>query len=340
MYRTGNFDQYSRKNKFADIYRNNMNYRYWVILDGEIKKVGDDDIFEDLNLPDKFLVLVDEKINNKWQSELIKEKDKVKRKNSKVEDNENSEEELIKVGFYNIGNTCFMNSILQIFLNIKEIKDIFLPKNIEEQRKFLSFILNYENPEINKVIEKGGYLITELMNLLKLKFKGNQKTLNPRKFKEICGEYNPIFKTSDQQDAHDFYTFLIDKLHEETNINYDADNKYKDLTNSETIDTTELDLANECWANNIRKNASYFYALFMGQLKSTLICSECNTKKIKFEAFSALELPIPEGKNIIIEIILFRLPYSLRKEFNIKNADTNVNETGITISKRLSRKLS
>ena len=340
MYRTGNFDQYSRKNKFADIYRNNMNYRYWVILDGEIKKVGDDDIFEDLNLPDKFLVLVDEKINNKWQSELIKEKDKVKRKNSKVEDNENSEEELIKVGFYNIGNTCFMNSILQIFLNIKEIKDIFLPKNIEEQRKFLSFILNYENPEINKVIEKGGYLVTELMNLIKLKFKGNQKSLNPRKFKEICGEYNPIFKTSDQQDAHDFYTFLIDKLHEETNINYDADNSYKDLTNSETIDTTELDLANECWANNIRKNASYFYALFMGQLKSTLICSECNTKKIKFEAFSALELPIPEGKNIIIEIILFRLPYSLRKEFNIKNADTNVNETGITISKRLSRKLS
>ena len=53
----------------------------------------------------------------------------------------------------------------------------------------------------------------------------------------------------------------------------------------------------------------------MGQLKSTLTCAECNTQKIKFEAFSALELPIPEGKNIIIEIILFRFPYSLRKEF-------------------------
>ena len=136
------------------------------------------------------------------------------------------------------------------------------------------------------------------MNLLKSKWKGKHKTLNPRKFKEICGEYNDIFKTSEQQDAHDFYTFVIDKLHEETNINYDSDNQYKDITNNEAIDTTELDLANECWANNSRKNASYFYALFMGQLKSTLICSECNTKKIKFEAFSALELPIPEGKNI------------------------------------------
>ena len=340
LYKTGEFGPYSRKNKFADLYHSNLNCRYWIIQDGEIKKVGDDDIFEDLNLPDKFLVLIDEKVNNKWQSDLIKNNDKAKRKNSKEEDNENTDEDLIKVGLYNIGNTCFMNSILQIFLNIKEIKDIFPPKELEEQRKFLSFILNSENPEINKVVEKGGYLITELMNLIKLKYKSNQKILNPRKFKEICGEYNPIFKTSDQQDAHDFYTFVIDKLHEETNINYDSDNSYKDLTNSETIDTTELDLANECWANNIRKNASYFYALFMGQLKSTLICSECNTKKIKFEAFSALELPIPEGKNIIIEIILFRLPYSLRKEFNKSSSNTSINETGITISKKLSRKLS
>ena len=176
------------------------------------------------------------------------------------------------------------------------------------------------------------------MNLLKSKWKGKHKTLNPRKFKEICGEYNNIFKTSEQQDAHDFYTFVIDKLHEETNINYDSDNQYKDITNNEVIDTTELDLANECWANNIRKNASYFYALFMGQLKSTLICAECNTKKIKFEPFSALELPIPEGKNIIIEIILFRLPYTLRKKFNLNQNDFNINE-GIVISKKLTKNI-
>ena len=56
--------------------------------------------------------------------------------------------------------------------------------------------------------------------------------------------------------------------------------------------TTELELSNECWANSIRQNASYFFDLFFGQMKSTLTCKECNKIKIKYENFSAVELPI------------------------------------------------
>ena len=324
----GNYSPFSRKTKFSELAKrinNNIdinNIRFLVYYNDKIEIVKNNYTLEEYGITNKIIILVEEKVNNIWPSE------KLKKDNNKYNKSREENEEYY-IGLYNIGNTCFMNSVLQIFLNIEELRDIFIQETDQKNRSFLSFLLNSENKEINKVVQKKGYLVLELINLLKEKWYGDRRILIPRKFKEICGEYNPMFKTSDQQDAHDFYTFLVDKLHEETNIKSTNDNSYKENQNSETIDTNEIDLANEYWANNVRKNASYFYALFMGQLKSTLICSECNTQKIKFEPFSALEIPIPEGNNIIIDIILFRLPYSLRKfdseKYNDDDDDEDVN---------------
>ena len=309
----GSYSPFSRKTKFSDIAKrinNNIdlnNIRFCIYYNDRIEKVKNSDSLEELGVTNRAIVLVEEKANNIWLS------DKIQNENNKNNNRLKEENEDYFVGLFNIGNTCFMNSVLQIFLNIEEIRDIFVIEDEKEYKRFLSFILNSENKEVNSVVQKKGYLTLEFINLLREKWIGDKRTLTPRRFKEICGEYNAMFKTSDQQDAHDFYTFLVDKLHEETNIKSTDDNSYKENENSETIDTNELDLANEYWANNVRKNASYFYALFMGQLKSTLICSECNTQKIKYEPFSALEIPIPEGNNIIIDVILFRLPYTLRE---------------------------
>ena len=49
----------------------------------------------------------------------------------------------------------------------------------------------------------------------------------------------------------------------------------------------------------------------MGQLQSKLICNKCKKCKIKYEPYSALDLPLPEENNITIYIKLFRLPYML-----------------------------
>ena len=182
----------------------------------------------------------------------------------------------------------------------------------------MNFIINDKNNH---------KLFSEFLNLLKQKWIKHKKTINPTKLKEICGNYDSSFQGYDQQDVYDFYTFLLDHLHEETNIK----KHHKKIENPELVDTNEIDLGNEYWANIVRNNASYFYALFMGQLQSKLTCTECNKTKIKYEPFNALNLPIPEEKKIIIGIILFRLPITLSPFFDnsqiiFKNQQTNIDK--------------
>ena len=129
-----------------------------------------------------------------------------------------------------------MNSVLQVFLNIKKLKEIFIKNNAKENASFLNFITDEEKP-------KKCMLIKEFINLLKEKWVDEKKAIAPKKFKEICGEYNDTFRGFDQQDAHDFYTFLVDNLHEDTNIK----TSYTKVEENENINEklTENELANE-----------------------------------------------------------------------------------------------
>ena len=306
--------QFSRKTKFIDLLHTlqsslkisltKKNARLWVYYQGSFEISEFNESLEKYGIINSAIIVLEINESNYWPSEKLKKEplNKIKKKHLNL------------VGLMNIGNTCYMNSILQIFLNIHEIKDIFLNEIKEKEGKFYEFIINKK--------KGNGELILEFINLLKEKYIKNKKTITPKKFKEICGKYNETFKGFEQQDAHDFYTFLVDNLHEDTNIKSNTKN-FKAKEESDTIDTNEIELSNEYWANTIRNNASYIYGLFFGQLKSTLTCNECNKNKLKYENFSALELPIPEGGKIIIEIILFRLPCTLSPFYEIDSNNIN-----------------
>ena len=313
---------FSRKSKYTEILQtlqnslkitlNKNNSRLWLFYKNTMDICDFNDTLEKNGIVNNAVIILEINENNFWPSDLLKKEglNKIKEKNLNL------------VGLANIGNTCYMNSILQLFLNNAEIKNIFLDRG-EADNKFYEFCINKSKNKSNI-----GDLISEFINLLKEKYVKSKKTITPKKFKEICGNYNATFKDYEQQDAHDFYTFLVDNLHEETNIKSFSKKKYDMKEESDTIDTTELELSNECWANSIRQNASYFFDLFFGQMKSTLTCKECNKIKIKYENFSAVELPIFESKKIVLEIILFRLPFTLSpfyKTETIINDEINPN---------------
>ena len=314
---------FSRKTKFSELLQtlqnslritlNKNNARLWLYYKNSFEICDLNDTLEKNGIVNSAVIILEINENSVWPS------DKLNKQNM----NKAKDKNFNFVGLNNIGNTCYMNSILQLFLNNPEIKKLFLDQGSQEE-KFYEFIMNKSHNK-NK-----GELITEFIDLLKEKFLKNKKTITPKKFKEICGKYNSTFKGYDQQDAHDFYTFLVNNLHEETNIKSYNGKKYDMKEESDTVDTTELELSNEYWANSIRENASYIYDLFFGQMKSKLTCNECNKIKLKYENFSAVELPILEGKKIILEIILFRLPCTLSPFYKTESYDTTKENKIIT----------
>ena len=318
---------FSRKKKYLELLQtlqsslkiplNKNNARLWLYYKNSFDICNLNDTLEKSGIVNNATIILEINENNFWPSDRLKKEglNKIKNKNLNL------------VGLANIGNTCYMNSILQLFLNNAEIKKIFLDRG-EKDNKFYEFTINKLKYKKNN----NGELISEFINLLKEKYIKCKKTITPKKFKEICGNYNVTFKDYEQQDAHDFYTFLVDNLHEETNIK--SNNKKFDIKeDSDTIDTTELELSNESWANSIRRNASYFFDLFFGQMKSTLTCKECNKIKIKYENFSAVELPIFEDKKIILEIILFRLPFTLSPFYKLENINNEESNPNIKFTK-------
>ncbi|KAM3127153.1 hypothetical protein pb186bvf_020747 [Paramecium bursaria] len=199
------------------------------------------------------------------------------------------------VGLKNMGNTCYINSTIQLLSNLQPLCDYF-------QDTFQLKEINRQNPLSTK-----GRCVVALANLLKSIWQLDAQKLTPagipviipEEFLKIVQHCSGIFGQKNQEDAQEFLMYLLDKIHEDLNrVKYPPPEI--DIKEYECVqDVVELEkIAAQSWGEYLMRGKSVIIDLMQGQIKNSLYCNECKFEQFRFEPLMYLSLPIPDRQNV------------------------------------------
>ena len=171
-------------------------------------------------------------------------------------------------GLKNLGNTSFMNSVLQCLSHTLPLRQFYVSDEYLNSRR--------------------GDISDAFMNVMvELWDTTTCDSVDPYDLKKQVEAITSIFPGYDQHDAHEFMRFLLNRLHEE--INRASVEGCKSPADNETLE--------EACARYLTWEDSRISELFGGMLRSEVccsVCSVCYNQSTVYIPFMDIALPIPE----------------------------------------------
>ena len=189
-------------------------------------------------------------------------------------------------GLENLGNTCYMNSVLQCLSINKDLRDYYI-----------------EHQSVKHLTENDTKILSiEYYKLLNTLWNNENGYVSPKQFHRLIvvmsmklssGE----FRVGRQCDAHEFLTFLLEQLH--NTIKKEITAKIKGTVKND-LDKMALE-SMKCWKLYYEKEYSHIVKLYTGQYCSTVSCTNEDIKdSCNYDPFNTLCLDIPNKSDITL----------------------------------------